>query len=99
MRGSEILRLVESLHKNKAIDTEVIFQAIESALQSAARKHFGTPDDVSVQIDRESGEVEVYIGDRRVEPEALGRIPAQTAKQIYTQRIRQAESEIVYQEL
>jgi len=98
MRGNEILRLVDSLHKNKAIDTEIIFQAIESALESAARKHFGASDEVSVKIDRESGEVEAYVDGRRVEPEALGRIAAQTAKQIILQRIRQAESEIIYQE-
>jgi N utilization substance protein A len=98
MKGKEILRLVDSLHKNKSIDAEIIFQAIESALQSAARKHFGATDDASVHIDRQSGEVEATIGGKPVDPEALGRIAAQTAKQIITQRIRQAESEIIYQE-
>ncbi len=98
MRGKEILRLVDSLHRNKAIETEVIFQAIESALESAARKHFRSSDEVSVQIDRDSGEVETYVDEQRVEPETLGRIAAQTAKQIISQRIRQAESEIIYQE-
>ena len=98
MRGKEILRLVESLHRNKAIDTEIIFQAIESALESAAKKHFGEEDEVSVTIDRETGDVEALVAGRQLEPEDLGRIAAQTAKQIITQRIRQAESEIIYQE-
>jgi len=98
MKSKEILRLVDSIHRNKAIDAEVIFQAIESALQSAAKKHFGSTDDVSIHIDRETGEVEALVGDKHIDPEMLGRIPAQTAKQIITQRIREAESEIIYRE-
>lgn len=98
MRGKEILRLVDGLHRSKDIDEEVIFRAIEGALESAAKKHFGTEEEVEVSVDRETGEVEAYISDRRVDPEDLGRIAAQTAKQIITQRLRQAESEIIYEE-
>ncbi len=98
MRGNEILRLVDSLHRNKAIDKEIIFQAIESALESAAQKHFGAEEDVAVDIDRETGEVMADVQGQRVEPEMLGRIAAQTAKQVIIQRIREAEGEIIYQE-
>jgi len=98
MQGKEILRLVSSLHRNKEIDEEVIFQAIESALQSAARKHFGTEDDITVQIDRQTGDVTAAKGPQRIEPEMLGRIAAQTAKQIIIQKIREAESETIYKE-
>lgn len=98
MRGKEILRLVDSLHRNKAIDAEIIFLAIESALLSAAKKHYGAEDEVSIHIDRDTGEVEAVVGGRRVEPEMLGRIAAQNAKQVITQRIREAESEIIYRE-
>jgi N utilization substance protein A len=98
MQGKEILRLVNSLHRNKEIDEEVIFQAIESALQTAARKHFGTEEDIDVVINRETGEVAALKGERRVNPEMLGRIAAQTAKQIIVQKIREAESETIYNE-
>jgi len=98
MDGKEILRLVESLHRNKSIEPEVIFEALESALQSAATKHFGPDEEVSVQIDRDTGEVTALINDSRIEPETLGRIAAQTAKQVITQRMREAESEIIYEE-
>ena len=98
VRGKEILRLVDSLHRNKAIDAEIIFLAIESALLSAAKKHYGAEDEVSIHIDRDTGEVEAVVGGRRVEPEMLGRIAAQNAKQVITQRIREAESEIIYRE-
>jgi N utilization substance protein A len=98
MQGKEILRLVDSLHRNKDIDVEVIFQAIESALQSAAKKHFGTDEDITIQIDRETGDVAAIKGEERIEPEMLGRIAAQTAKQIIIQKIREAESQTIYEE-
>ncbi len=98
MQGKEILRLVDSLHRNKDIDQEVIFEAIESALQSAARKHFGAEEDITVQIDRESGEVLAIKDGEHIEPAALGRIAAQTAKQVFIQKTREAESETIYTE-
>jgi N utilization substance protein A len=99
MQGKEILRLVDSLHKNKEIDEEIIFQAIESALQSAARKYYGGDDeDIAVEIDRQTGEVAAILGEERIAPEELGRIAAQTAKQIIIQKIREAESDTIYEE-
>ena len=98
MQGKEILRLVDSLHRNKDIDQEAIFEAIESALQSAARKHFGAEEDITVQIDRESGEVLAIKDGEHIEPAALGRIAAQTAKQVFIQKTREAESETIYTE-
>ncbi|MFW6044677.1 MAG: transcription termination factor NusA [Planctomycetota bacterium] len=98
MRGKEILRLVDGLHRSKDIDEEIIFRAIEGALESAAQKHYGTDEEVSVSVDRESGEIEARIAGDKVDPEDLGRIAAQTAKQIIIQRLQQAESEIIYEE-
>ena len=98
MQGKELLRLVDSLHRNKEIDEETIFQAIERALESAARKHFGQVEEIKITIDRETGEVTAVRGAERIEPEMLGRIAAQTAKQIFIQGIREAESETIYTE-
>ena len=98
MRGKEILRLVDVLHRQKDIDEEIIFRAIESALQSAARKHFGSGEDVTIEIDRDSGEVKAYRGETLLDPEALGRIAAQTAKQVIIQKIGEAENETIYDE-
>jgi N utilization substance protein A len=98
MQGKEILRLVSTLHRSKEIDEEIIFQAIESALQSAARKHFATEEEIAVEIDRETGEMAAVRGEERIAPEMLGRIAAQTAKQIIIQKIREAESETVHKE-
>ena len=98
MQGKEILRLVDSLQRDKDIDKEIIFQAIESALQSAARKHFGSMEDIEVDIDRETGEVAAIRDEERMDPQALGRIAAQTAKQVIIQRVREAERDIIYEQ-
>ncbi|HZN59418.1 MAG TPA: NusA N-terminal domain-containing protein, partial [Planctomycetota bacterium] len=39
--NGEILRLVDSIHRDKDIEKEVIFQGIEAALLSAVKKKVG----------------------------------------------------------
>jgi len=40
MNAAEVLRIVDSMHRDKNIPKEVIFEGIEAALAAAARKHF-----------------------------------------------------------
>ncbi|MCX5648166.1 MAG: transcription termination factor NusA [Planctomycetota bacterium] len=89
--NGELVRLVETIRRDKSIDGEIIFQGIESALVSAAKKHFGAAEDVSITIDRASGQMEVIMGGQRIDPTGFGRIAAQTAKQVIIQKIREAE--------
>jgi hypothetical protein len=57
MNPQDILRYVDSLHRDKNIDPELLFQAIESALQSAAKKQYGEDSDVIVSISRDNGAI------------------------------------------
>jgi len=98
MNPSEILRLVDGLHRQKDIDSEVVFTGIEAALISAARKHLGATEGLVVSIDRETGEVQAWDGDQEIDPAELGRIAAQTAKQVMIQKIREAERESISKE-
>lgn len=102
MNGPEILRIVDAIHRDKAIDSEIVFEGIEQAILSAARKHFSEEENVEVQIDRKSGEPALICDGRMLEPELLGdllgRISAQTAKQVMIQKIREAERDTVYDE-
>ena len=98
MNPSELMRLVDSLHREKEIDTEEVFKGIEAALMSAARKHLGASDNLIVTIDRQTGEIEAMDGDREIDPSELGRIAAQTAKQVMIQKIREAERESISQD-
>ncbi len=95
MNPSELLRLVDSLHREKDIDSESVFKGIESALLSAARKHLGASDNLVVTIDRQTGEIKANDGDREIDPSDLGRIAAQTAKQVMIQKIREAERDAI----
>jgi len=89
--NGELLRQIDAIRREKNIDAEIIFTGIESALASAIKKHLGTAEDVVITIDRASGAISATIGGRPMEPTALGRIAAQTAKQVIIQKIREAE--------
>ncbi|MCX5685718.1 MAG: S1 RNA-binding domain-containing protein, partial [Planctomycetota bacterium] len=89
--NGELLRQVDAIRREKNIDAEIVFVGIESALASAAKKHLGTPEDVVITIDRTTGAISATIGGRPMEPTTLGRIAAQTAKQVIIQKIREAE--------
>lgn len=98
MRNDELLHLVDSIHREKGISKELLFDAIEQALLSAAGKRWETRGRLSVRINRLTGEVDAYEDGRRADPGRFGRIPAQTAKQIMIQKIREAERDVVFNE-
>ena len=93
MNATEVLRIVDSLHREKNIEKEIVFRAIESALATAARKHFGEDDaDIEFMIDRENGQIFGRCGQEELDyEEVIGRIGAQTAKQVIIQKVREAE--------
>jgi N utilization substance protein A len=97
--NQELLRIVDRIARDKSIDTESIFVDLEEAMVSAARKHFGEPDsDIRVHIDRTTGEITAFKDDVRIDIKQLGRIPAQTAKQVMIQKIRADERDSIYAE-
>lgn len=98
MNGAELLRIVDAMHREKNIPKEVIFEGIQSALQLAAEKHYGEDEAVAVSIDRDSGEIVAQRGELAIEPELLGRIAAQSAKQVMIQKIREAECTAIFDE-
>ncbi|HOX05831.1 MAG TPA: transcription termination factor NusA [Planctomycetota bacterium] len=95
--NEELLRLIDSIHRDKGIDKEYLFRSLEGAIRQASQKRLGTSN-LKVTIDRMSGEIEAYEDGRRIDPATFGRIAAQTAKQVMIQKIREAESEVVYGE-
>lgn len=130
--NNEFINALEQISKDKGIDKEILFDAIESSLVTACRKDFTSSQNVRAQINRENGEVKVYaqkevvedddlerdnaevrlseakgvnpvckvgdVIDIEVTPKDFGRIAAQNAKQIVTQRIREAGREMIYNE-
>jgi N utilization substance protein A len=57
----EVLLLVDALAREKNVDKEIVFGALESALASATKKRFSEEEsDVRVSIDRQTGEYESF---------------------------------------
>ncbi len=99
MNAGEVLRIVDAIHRDKNIDKEIVFEGIEDALVSAAQKHYGEEAEITVSIDRESGEISAtHDGEVLDSEETVGRIGAQTAKQVMIQKIREAERDALYDE-
>ena len=99
MNTQELLRIIDAIHREKNIDKEVVFQAIESALVSAAKKHYGENEEITVTINRQDGSISAtHNGEQLDQEETVGRIGAQTAKQVIIQKVREAERDSLYNE-
>ncbi|MBI4744415.1 MAG: transcription termination/antitermination protein NusA [Actinobacteria bacterium] len=106
--SSELIEALKQIEREKGINSEMILNALETALISAYRKDYGTVPNIRVEIDRKTGEVKVLSSRKseesdevievEVTPDDFGRIATQTAKQIILQRIREAERDIMYEE-
>ena len=97
--NQELLRIVENIARDKNIDKESIFVDLEEAMVSAARKHFNEPDsDIIVNIDRNTGQIVAFKDNVQIDIQQLGRIPAQTAKQVMIQKIRADERSSIFSE-
>jgi N utilization substance protein A len=56
----ELLMLVDAISREKSVERDVVFGAVEAALASATKKLYGTEVDIRVAIDRDSGEYETF---------------------------------------
>ena len=123
--------LLGQIGKDKGIDKRLLIEAVESAMLSAARKHYGHNLNLEAQYDEESGCIEVMqfktvvdhvedeglevsladarekydpdaiVGDEfgeKLDTTELGRIAAQTAKQVIIQKLRDAERGVIFEE-
>ncbi len=59
-KGKEILQVVEAVSNEKGLPHDTIFEAIEAALASAARRRHPEDIDVRVAIDRDTGDYEAF---------------------------------------
>ena len=122
----EVLRIAEAVALEKSIDKELIIDSMESGIAKAAKSKFGSENEITVQINRDNGDIGIFrklkivekpmnlnleiglneaisinkdneekkIGDEILQPLPsfdFGRIAAQTAKQVITFSVREAE--------
>jgi N utilization substance protein A len=100
MNGSDVLRIVDQMQRDKNIPKEVIFRGIEDMLQLAAQKKYGEEEGITIAIDRDSGEIQARKGEEvlSIDPSDFGRIAAGSAKQLFIQKIREGESTAIMEE-
>ncbi|MDP3730454.1 MAG: transcription termination factor NusA [Candidatus Omnitrophota bacterium] len=97
--NEELLTILDQMEREKGIDKELLFKAIESALASAAKKIVGNKEaEVTAVIDRSTGQITIMSEGKPVKSAEFGRIAAQTAKQVIIQKIREAERDIVLED-
>lgn len=60
MDKAEFIEALHLIEKEKGIDREIIFEAIEASLVSACKKNFGANQNIKVVIDRDTGNVACY---------------------------------------
>ena len=94
----DLVRIVDSIHRDKNISKDILFEGIQSALTTAARKHYPDAGEIEVRIDPDSGAIEATKDGIKMDPSELGRIAAQTAKQVIIQKIREAERDSLFDE-
>ncbi|MGC4033314.1 MAG: transcription termination factor NusA [Tepidisphaeraceae bacterium] len=100
MPNPEIARIADSIARDKNIDRDQVYADMEQAIASGLRKHFNTEDttEFSVTVDRMSGDITVARGGTVIPLSTMGRIGAQTVKQVMIQLIRQDERGSIYEE-
>ncbi len=127
-------QIISQVGRDKGIEKQTLIDALESAVLSAAKKHFGHNLNLEATYNPEVGEIEVHefktvvaekghiddpatqvtlavarkefdsdceVGDeigKKLDSTVLGRIAAQTAKQVISQKLRDAERDIIYSE-
>ncbi len=98
--NQELIRIVDGIARDKNIEREQIYTDIEQAIASALRKHFDTEDtdEFKVTLERGTGDIRAWRREVEIPLQTLGRIAAQTAKQVMIQLIRQDERGSIYEE-
>src|SRR6202012_5410464 len=100
MPNPELIRIVDGIARDKNIEREQVYVDIEQAVASGLRKQFNTEDtsEFAVQVDRTNGDITVQRGGETLPLAVMGRIGAQTVKQVMIQLIRQDERGSIYEE-
>ena len=105
----EMMQALQELAADRGITVDTLFSALAEALEAAYKKQPDAKEFAWVNIDTETGEIRVFAQDLDEEgepvgpeldvtPDDFGRIAAQTTRQVMTQRIREAERELKYEE-
>ncbi|MFO0837608.1 MAG: transcription termination factor NusA [Phycisphaerae bacterium] len=95
--SQDLLRIVDSICRDKNIDRDVFLVDLETAMTGAVRKAFNS-EDCEVKIDPLSGRISATREGAEIDMQTLGRIAAQTAKQVIIQKSRERERTSIFED-
>lgn len=95
--GQDLIRIIDGICRDKNIDREGFVTDLEGAMASAIRKAYEVEEAV-VRLDPFTGEISAEMEGRTIDMQTLGRIAAQTAKQVIIQRTRERERTSILEE-
>ncbi len=102
MNGPEMIRILDSIARDRNIERSLLISDLEQAMVSAARRHFNTLDveEFQCSVDPISGTIDLtrHGEPLDMDPAAFGRIAAQTFKQVMIQRFREDERNSILDE-
>src|SRR6266513_46962 len=100
MANQDLIRIVDGIARDKNIERDQIYTDIEQAIASGLRKQFNTEDtsEFAVSLDRTTGLISATRQGEPLDLKVVGRIGAQTVKQVMIQLIRQDERGSIYEE-
>ncbi len=98
--SQELLAIIEQIEREKGIKKEVLIQAVESALLSAAKRviDLKPEEELKIEIDRSNGKIRAWKNGEEITSIDFGRIAASTARQVIIQKMREAEKDVVFNE-
>lgn len=98
--SQELIAIIEQMEREKGIKKEVLIEAVESALLSAAKKviDLKSEEELSIEINPETGKIKAFKNKEEITSIDFGRIAASTARQVIIQKIREAEKDVVFKE-
>ncbi|HEY5501411.1 MAG TPA: transcription termination factor NusA, partial [Candidatus Humimicrobiaceae bacterium] len=108
--NKELIIALKELEREKGINLDVLIEGLKIALIAAYKKNYRANFNARLDFDLNSGEIKVFkvleedeaqkegVAEVDVTPENFGRVAAQTAKQVITQKIKEAERELMYNE-
>jgi len=95
--NQDLLRIIDSICRDKNIDRDGFLVDLENAMASAIRKAYET-EEAEVKLDPTTGEISATVDEQTIDMQTLGRIAAQTAKQVIIQRTRERERASIFEE-
>ncbi|TWT41207.1 hypothetical protein RAS1_39010 [Phycisphaerae bacterium RAS1] len=96
--SQDLIRIIDSICRDKNIDRDSFIADLEGAMASAIRKAYTEETDAQVKIDMISGTITATRDGIPISVTELGRIAAQTAKQVIIQKTRERERVSIFEE-